>query len=269
MFFLWQIFYWTRSLTAHTESFSHIFIHSVALSHSQHSQSFCSCCSLCSLTAAAGVWVPCSRTAQWQMMDVKAWLISHLRLSGRHKKFIRYFCNPMTVVLNAAGSRAVMKFKWTSSGCFCFRCCRPQALQALGYVLGSDGDVDSLSADEKSDGEGKNDRMSTSSSSTSITSSTDTQEVRNEHTHTQTMAFCERFFLITTHPWGSLEIQHNKNSSADFRSSWLQRLETLDLNMFCGTFFSCITNFFFLSLCEQKCNLPRLCCLWEPEGQIF
>ncbi|XP_047448558.1 spermatid perinuclear RNA-binding protein-like isoform X2 [Mugil cephalus] len=53
-----------------------------------------------------------------------------------------------------------------------------KALQALGYVLSSDGDVDSLSADEKSDGEGKNDRMSTSSSSTSITSSTDTQESR-------------------------------------------------------------------------------------------
>ncbi|CAK6983056.1 spermatid perinuclear RNA-binding protein-like isoform X2 [Scomber scombrus] len=52
------------------------------------------------------------------------------------------------------------------------------ALKSLGYVLGSDGDVDSLSADEKSDGEGKNDRMSTSSSSTSITSSTDTQESR-------------------------------------------------------------------------------------------
>ncbi|XP_034727069.1 spermatid perinuclear RNA-binding protein-like isoform X2 [Etheostoma cragini] len=53
-----------------------------------------------------------------------------------------------------------------------------KALQALGLVLGGDGDVDSLSADEKSDGEGKNDRMSTSSSSTSITSSTDTQESR-------------------------------------------------------------------------------------------
>ncbi|XP_038559784.1 spermatid perinuclear RNA-binding protein-like isoform X1 [Micropterus salmoides] len=53
-----------------------------------------------------------------------------------------------------------------------------KALQALGYVLGSEADVDSLSADEKSDGEGKNDRMSTSSSSTSITSSTDTQESR-------------------------------------------------------------------------------------------
>ncbi|XP_078107614.1 spermatid perinuclear RNA-binding protein-like isoform X2 [Sander vitreus] len=53
-----------------------------------------------------------------------------------------------------------------------------KALQALGFVLGGDGDVDSLSADEKSDGEGKNDRMSTSSSSTSITSSTDTQESR-------------------------------------------------------------------------------------------
>uniref|UniRef100_A0A665TUQ8 Spermatid perinuclear RNA-binding protein-like n=1 Tax=Echeneis naucrates TaxID=173247 RepID=A0A665TUQ8_ECHNA len=53
-----------------------------------------------------------------------------------------------------------------------------KALQALGYVLSSDTDVDSLSADEKSDGEGKNDRMSTSSSSTSITSSTDTQESR-------------------------------------------------------------------------------------------
>ncbi|XP_028271095.1 spermatid perinuclear RNA-binding protein-like [Parambassis ranga] len=53
-----------------------------------------------------------------------------------------------------------------------------KALQALGYVIASDGDVDSLSADEKSDGEGKNDRMSTSSSSTSITSSTDTQESR-------------------------------------------------------------------------------------------
>ncbi|XP_059193071.1 spermatid perinuclear RNA-binding protein-like [Centropristis striata] len=53
-----------------------------------------------------------------------------------------------------------------------------KALQALGFVLGGDGDMDSLSADEKSDGEGKNDRMSTSSSSTSITSSTDTQESR-------------------------------------------------------------------------------------------
>ncbi|XP_056274442.1 spermatid perinuclear RNA-binding protein-like isoform X2 [Pseudoliparis swirei] len=53
-----------------------------------------------------------------------------------------------------------------------------KALQALGFVLGGDGDVDSLSADEKSDGEGKNDRMSTSSSSTSITSSTDAQESR-------------------------------------------------------------------------------------------
>ncbi|XP_035513821.1 spermatid perinuclear RNA-binding protein-like [Morone saxatilis] len=53
-----------------------------------------------------------------------------------------------------------------------------KALQALGFVLSGDGDVDSLSADEKSDGEGKNDRMSTSSSSTSITSSTDTQESR-------------------------------------------------------------------------------------------
>ncbi|XP_034452370.1 spermatid perinuclear RNA-binding protein-like isoform X2 [Hippoglossus hippoglossus] len=53
-----------------------------------------------------------------------------------------------------------------------------KALQALGFVLAGDGDVDSLSADEKSDGEGKNDRMSSSSSSTSITSSTDTQESR-------------------------------------------------------------------------------------------
>uniref|UniRef100_A0A3P8U200 Uncharacterized protein n=1 Tax=Amphiprion percula TaxID=161767 RepID=A0A3P8U200_AMPPE len=54
-----------------------------------------------------------------------------------------------------------------------------KALQALGFVLGSgDGDVDSLSADEKSDGEGKNDRMSSSSSSTSITSSTDAPESR-------------------------------------------------------------------------------------------
>ncbi|XP_068452388.1 spermatid perinuclear RNA-binding protein-like [Clinocottus analis] len=53
-----------------------------------------------------------------------------------------------------------------------------KALQALGFVPGGDGDVDSLSADEKSDGEGKNDRMSTSSSSTSITSSTDAQESR-------------------------------------------------------------------------------------------
>uniref|UniRef100_M4AR17 Spermatid perinuclear RNA-binding protein-like n=1 Tax=Xiphophorus maculatus TaxID=8083 RepID=M4AR17_XIPMA len=53
-----------------------------------------------------------------------------------------------------------------------------KALQALGFVLASDGDLDSLSADEKSDGEGKNDRMSTSSSSTSVTSSTETQESR-------------------------------------------------------------------------------------------
>ncbi|XP_047236263.1 spermatid perinuclear RNA-binding protein-like [Girardinichthys multiradiatus] len=53
-----------------------------------------------------------------------------------------------------------------------------KALQALGFVLRSDGDLDSLSADEKSDGEGKNDRVSTNSSSTSITSSTEAQESR-------------------------------------------------------------------------------------------
>lgn len=53
-----------------------------------------------------------------------------------------------------------------------------QALQALGFVLSGDGDVDSLSSDEKSDGEGKMDRMSSSSSS--IASSTDTQEVRKD-----------------------------------------------------------------------------------------
>ncbi|CAG5919336.1 unnamed protein product [Menidia menidia] len=53
-----------------------------------------------------------------------------------------------------------------------------KALQALGFALTCDGDVDSLSADEKSDGEGKNDRMSTSSSSTSITSSSEPQESR-------------------------------------------------------------------------------------------
>ncbi|KAM4616261.1 spermatid perinuclear RNA-binding protein-like isoform 2-T2 [Polymixia lowei] len=53
-----------------------------------------------------------------------------------------------------------------------------KALQALGYVLGADGDLDSLSADERSDGEGKNDRLSTSSSSTSATSCTDTPESR-------------------------------------------------------------------------------------------
>uniref|UniRef100_A0A674MTU9 Spermatid perinuclear RNA-binding protein-like n=1 Tax=Takifugu rubripes TaxID=31033 RepID=A0A674MTU9_TAKRU len=51
-----------------------------------------------------------------------------------------------------------------------------KALQALGFVLSGDGDVDSLSSDEKSDGEGKMDRMSSSSSS--IASSTDTQESR-------------------------------------------------------------------------------------------
>lgn len=44
-------------------------------------------------------------------------------------------------------------------------------------MLSGDGDVDSLSSDEKSDGEGKTDRMSSSSSS--IASSTDTQEVRS------------------------------------------------------------------------------------------
>ncbi|MEQ2200769.1 hypothetical protein XENOCAPTIV_002843 [Xenoophorus captivus] len=54
-----------------------------------------------------------------------------------------------------------------------------KALQALGFVLRSDGDLDSLSADEKSDGEGKNDRVSTSSSSTSITSSTEAQELHS------------------------------------------------------------------------------------------
>ncbi|MED6282265.1 hypothetical protein CHARACLAT_030269 [Characodon lateralis] len=54
-----------------------------------------------------------------------------------------------------------------------------KALQALGFVLRSDGDLDSLSADEKSDGEGKNDRVSTSS--TSITSSTEAQEAGSQN----------------------------------------------------------------------------------------
>ena len=63
--------------------------------------------------------------------------------------------------------------------------CSPiQALQALGYVAGGDGDQDSLSADERSDGEGKNDRLSTSSSCNSVTS-TDAQEVMTNVTCTQ------------------------------------------------------------------------------------
>ncbi|XP_056136958.1 LOW QUALITY PROTEIN: spermatid perinuclear RNA-binding protein-like [Lampris incognitus] len=53
-----------------------------------------------------------------------------------------------------------------------------KALQALGLVAGCDGDQDSLSADEKSDGEGRNDRMSSSSSAASVASSTDAQESR-------------------------------------------------------------------------------------------
>ncbi|XP_062307636.1 spermatid perinuclear RNA-binding protein-like isoform X3 [Osmerus eperlanus] len=53
-----------------------------------------------------------------------------------------------------------------------------KVLQALGYPGGLDGDLDSLSADEKSDGESKNDRMSTTSSTNSVSSSTDTPEPR-------------------------------------------------------------------------------------------
>ncbi|XP_070302931.1 spermatid perinuclear RNA-binding protein-like [Salvelinus sp. IW2-2015] len=54
-----------------------------------------------------------------------------------------------------------------------------KVLQALGYPAGFEVDLDSLSADERSDGEGRNhrsernDRMSTSSRSNSVTS-TDT-----------------------------------------------------------------------------------------------
>ena len=67
-------------------------------------------------------------------------------------------------------------------------CSLIQALQALGYVAGGDGDQDSLSADERSDGEGKNDRLSTSSSCNSVTS-TDAHEVKTNvfvcaHLHT-------------------------------------------------------------------------------------
>ncbi|XP_041756654.1 spermatid perinuclear RNA-binding protein-like isoform X1 [Coregonus clupeaformis] len=59
-----------------------------------------------------------------------------------------------------------------------------KVLQALGYPAGFDVDLDSLSADERSDGEGRNhisernDRMSTSSRSNSVSSSTDTCEAR-------------------------------------------------------------------------------------------
>ncbi|XP_024255812.1 spermatid perinuclear RNA-binding protein-like isoform X2 [Oncorhynchus tshawytscha] len=58
-----------------------------------------------------------------------------------------------------------------------------KVLQALGYPAGFEVDLDSLSADERSDGEGRNhrsernDRMSTSSRSNSVTS-TDTCEVK-------------------------------------------------------------------------------------------
>uniref|UniRef100_A0AAZ3QEP0 Spermatid perinuclear RNA-binding protein n=1 Tax=Oncorhynchus tshawytscha TaxID=74940 RepID=A0AAZ3QEP0_ONCTS len=59
-----------------------------------------------------------------------------------------------------------------------------KVLQALGYPADFDVDLDSLSADERSDGEGRNhrsdrnDRMSTSSSRNSVTSSTDAHESR-------------------------------------------------------------------------------------------
>uniref|UniRef100_A0A8C7NFJ2 Spermatid perinuclear RNA-binding protein n=1 Tax=Oncorhynchus mykiss TaxID=8022 RepID=A0A8C7NFJ2_ONCMY len=59
-----------------------------------------------------------------------------------------------------------------------------KVLQALGYPADLDVDLDSLSADERSDGEGRNhrsdrnDRISTSSSRNSVTSSTDAHESR-------------------------------------------------------------------------------------------
>ncbi|XP_016898273.1 spermatid perinuclear RNA-binding protein-like isoform X1 [Cynoglossus semilaevis] len=53
-----------------------------------------------------------------------------------------------------------------------------KALQSLGYVPSGHGNQDSPSADEKSDCEGKNDRMLTSSISASVASSTDAQESR-------------------------------------------------------------------------------------------
>ncbi|XP_046871969.1 spermatid perinuclear RNA-binding protein isoform X2 [Hypomesus transpacificus] len=53
-----------------------------------------------------------------------------------------------------------------------------KVLQALGYPGGLDGDLDCLSADEKSDGESKNDRLSTTSSTNSVSSSTDMPEPR-------------------------------------------------------------------------------------------
>lgn len=86
--------------------------------------------------------------------------------------------------------------RWNGSKrCFVVLCLMwffsPQALQALGFVLSGDGDVDSLSSDEKSDSEGKNDRMS--SSSGSITSSTDTQEVRMPQDNTG---------ITNTYMWG-------------------------------------------------------------------
>lgn len=66
-----------------------------------------------------------------------------------------------------------------------------QVLQALGYPADLDVDLDSLSADERSDGEGRNhrsdrnDRMSTSSSRNSVTSSTDAHEVTTQQSHSQ------------------------------------------------------------------------------------
>ncbi|KAM6965263.1 spermatid perinuclear RNA-binding protein-like [Aplochiton taeniatus] len=51
-----------------------------------------------------------------------------------------------------------------------------KALQSLGYPVGSDGDLESLSVDERSDGD-KADRLSTTSSSNSVTS-TDMHESR-------------------------------------------------------------------------------------------
>lgn len=177
---------------------SHTFIHSAAHSHlraAQYSQSLCCCCwPLCSLTAAAVRGVECLARGQlshrWWM-----WKCDSFTICGAFSKnFTSYISDQMTVSLDTEVETRQFKClqkceEVVLTLCACFVVLfSPQALQALGYVLSVDGDVDSLSADEKSDGEGKNDRMSTSSSSTSVTSYTDTQEVRNTHTHTETLA---------------------------------------------------------------------------------
>ncbi|XP_054628374.1 spermatid perinuclear RNA-binding protein-like isoform X2 [Dunckerocampus dactyliophorus] len=106
------------------------------------------------------------RVLDWRMMDPKHPMNALMRLNQIHPG-LQYRLLSQSGPVHApvfTMSVEIQGSTYQASG-NSKRSAKLQALQALGFTLSNDGDADSLGANDKSDGEGKNDRIADSQES--------------------------------------------------------------------------------------------------------